>query len=90
MENNRYKDILEQIQADLAHTDKLENIEKETLLKLAAEINIKLDDAHIDMVDHPDLFINNLQKTYEKVQEEHPILAGLIKQLIDTLNNIGI
>lgn len=90
MTANKYEAILQQIQEDLTHPEKLSGDEKETLLKLAAEINVHLDDTHIDMIDHPDLFVGNLQKTYEKIQESHPILAGLIKQLIDTLNNIGI
>lgn len=86
MPNQRLRELLEQLQDELARTESVDENGREMLGHLSADIQKFLDPAQ----ENPETLLERLQKAIDHFEMEHPAITAALSQMLNTLNNAGI
>lgn len=87
MTNDNIKNSISELRAQLEASDKVAPEERETLEALGARLELMLaaEREHWD-----ENLVDELEKRVILYEEDHPMIARVIRQLISTLNSIGL
>lgn len=86
MTNQKLRELLEQLQAELARTESVDEKGREMLSQLNADIQQFLDPTR----ENPETLLERLQKTIDHFEVEHPAVTAALSQMLNTLSNAGI
>lgn len=83
MPKQELKQQLEQLHATLAANPRLDADSKALLQKIAADISALKPEQQADLSDR-------VQEQAVRFEQEHPTLATVLRQIVDTLGRIGV
>lgn len=86
MSNQKLRELLEQLQAELARTESVDEKGREMLSRLNADIQQFLDPAR----ENPETLLERLQSTMDHFEVEHPAITAALSQMLNALSNAGI
>lgn len=86
MSNQKLRELLEQLQAELARTESVDEKGKEMLSRLNADIQQFLDPAR----ENPETLLERLQSAMDHFEVEHPAITTALSQMLNALSNAGI
>lgn len=77
------KQQLQQLHATLAEHPQLDSESQALLQRIAADIDALQPDQHADLS-------AQVQEQAVRFEQEHPTLAGVLRQIVDTLGRMGV
>ena len=83
MPEQKLKEQLQTLHDTLEQHPELDDETKSLMLKIAADIEAAEGDAVADLSDM-------VQEQAVQFEQEHPTLAGVLRQIVDTLGRIGV
>ena len=90
MDDQELRSLLEQVHAEIEHSDTVDEKERELLTHLAADIRDLL--ARTEGEENPaeSSVVNRLEESIDHFEVTHPDLTMLLAKLLETLSNAGI
>lgn len=86
MSNQKLRELLEQLQAELARTESVDEKGREMLSRLNADIQQFLDPTR----ENPETLLERLQAAMDHFEIEHPAVTAALSQMLNALSNAGI
>ncbi|MCG8316737.1 MAG: DUF4404 family protein [Pseudomonadales bacterium] len=87
MPKQKLKESVEQLRSELSQTESLPDEQREELTDLAARIDAMLNGEN----DHwEEKLVDGLEQKLLEYEEEHPVIARLVSEIVKTLSNIGV
>jgi hypothetical protein len=86
MTDQKLRELLEQLHAELERTDSLDEKGKELLSHINADIQKFIDPAEED----DETLFGRIQDAIDHFEVEHPAITAALSQMLNTLNNAGI
>lgn len=86
MSDQKLRELLDQLHAELASTESVDEKGREMLSQLSADIQQFLDPAR----ENPETLLERLQKTIDHFEVEHPAITTVLSQMLSALSNAGI
>jgi len=84
------RDRLEQLHAELANTDSVDDASRELLASLLGDIQHLLDRSREERSHEHHGLVDRLRDATRQFEESHPTLAAAVGRVMDTLSNMGI
>ena len=90
MEQKQFRQILQQLHNELENTNSIDESDRELLYKIKNDIQQLLDKSDEYEIRRHYTIIKQLTDIIHYFEKSHPKLALTLKQVIDTLSNMGI
>ena len=90
MEQKQFRQILQQLHNELENTNSIDESDRELLYKIKNDIQQLLDKSDEYETRRHYTIIKQLTDIIHYFEKSHPKLALTLKQVIDTLSNMGI
>ena len=90
MERQKFLDMLDQLHNELEVTHSIDDKSRELLRSVMNDIQQLLEQSSEDSLSQRNTAIGQLTNTIHHFENSHPTLVSIIRNLIDTLSNIGI
>ena len=87
---SQLRDRLEQLHAELAKTDSVDDASREVLASLLGDIQQLLDRSGKERSHEHHGLVDRLRDATRQFEESHPTLAAAVGRVMDTLSNMGI
>lgn len=90
MDDKKLRRLLEQLHAELEHTESLDDKGRDLLRRLDADIRGLLNRSQGDALQVQAPTLERLEKAINHLEITHPTLTMALSELLTTLNNAGI
>jgi hypothetical protein len=87
---SQLRDRLEQLHAELAKTDSVDDASREVLASLLGDIQQLLERSAEERSHEHHGLVDRLRDATRQFEESHPTLAAAVGRVMDTLSNMGI
>ena len=88
--NKQLRERLEELHAELASTESVDDQSMELLGSVLDDIRTLLDRADDAPAEEPEGLVERLREATRQFEETHPTLAAAVGRVMDTLSNLGI
>ncbi|MDH3212261.1 MAG: DUF4404 family protein [Myxococcales bacterium] len=88
--NKQLRERLEELHAELASTESVDDRSMELLGSVLDDIRTLLDRADDAPAEEPEGLVERLREATRQFEETHPTLAAAVGRVMDTLSNLGI
>lgn len=86
MSDQKLRELLEQLQAELARTQSVDEEGREMLARLRTDLQKFLDPTQ----ENPESLLERLQAAIDHFEVKHPAITAALSQMLNTLSNAGI
>jgi len=86
MSDQKLRELLEQLHAELARTQSVDEKGREMLLHISEDIKKFIDPSE----DNDETLYKRIQDAVDHFEAEHPAITAALSQMLNTLSNAGI